>query len=119
MKESKLGSTIRSKIKDMRSIINCEICDSDMKKSDKQLTMCDCEHKFNFCESCLHHYVIYKVKMFEEVYCPREGCEVLLNMNGDFFKQLPADIQRNYKKLHQFYVTSKDPSKKLCPSENC
>jgi hypothetical protein len=65
MKESKLGSVIRSKIKDMRNIINCEICDSEMKKSDQQLTMCDCEHKFNFCESCLHHYVIYKVKMFE------------------------------------------------------
>lgn len=81
--------------------------------------MCDCEHKFNFCESCLHHYVIYKVKNFEEVMCPRDGCPASLDMNTNFFKGLPADIQKNYKKVHQFYLTSKDPDLRLCPKENC
>ena len=77
--------------------------------------MCDCEHKFNFCESCLHHYVIYKVKNFEEVNCPRDGCPKTLDMNTQFFKNLPADIQRNYKKINQFQMITKDPEAKLCP----
>jgi hypothetical protein len=81
--------------------------------------MCNCEHKFNFCESCLHHYVIYKVKIFEEARCPREDCPALLDMTTDFFKQLPADIQRSYRRMHQFYQTASDPNVKLCPKENC
>lgn len=40
-------------------------------------------------------------------------------MNTSFFKSLPIDIQKNYKKLHQFYVTSKDPNSQLCPKEDC
>jgi len=38
-----------------------------------------------------------------------------MDMNGSLFKQLPLDIQKNYKKLHQFYITANDPNKKLCP----
>ena len=77
--------------------------------------MCECEHKLNFCESCLHHYVIYKVKNFEEVKCPSDGCPRTLDMDTRFFRNLPADIQRNYKKIHQFQVVSQDPETKLCP----
>ena len=77
--------------------------------------MCECEHKLNFCESCLHHYVIYKVKNFEEVNCPSDGCPRTLDMDTRFFRNLPADIQRNYKKIHQFQVVSQDPETKLCP----
>ena len=40
-------------------------------------------------------------------------------MNTNFFKQLPIDIQKAYRKLHLFYETSKDPNLKLCPKENC
>ena len=45
-----------------------------MKKNDKQLFMANCEHKFDFCESCLHSYAIYKIRNFEEVRCPNDEC---------------------------------------------
>jgi hypothetical protein len=35
--------------------------------------LADCDHKHRFCESCLHHYVIYEVKNFDE------GCPALLD----------------------------------------
>jgi hypothetical protein len=79
--------------------------------------MCDCEHKYSFCESCLHHYVIFKVNNFEEVNCPQEGCPSILDMNSPLFKNLPADIQKKYKKISQFQKVSKDPNTKLCPNE--
>jgi hypothetical protein len=115
MKKSKLGSLFRSKIKEMRNVMTCEICDSEMKRSEEQPWMCNCEHRLNFCESCLHHYVIYKVKIFEEVRCPREECPALLDTDSLLFKQLPADVQRNYRRMHQFYITANDPTVKLCP----
>jgi hypothetical protein len=90
-----------------------------MKKDEMVLYMCNCDHKFNFCESCLHHYVIYKVKIFEEVRCPREDCNALMDVTSDFFKQLPADIQKSYRKLQQFNLAANDPNTKLCPKENC
>ena len=77
--------------------------------------MCDCEHKFNFCESCLHHYVIYKVKTFEEVHCPHEGCPAMLDISSRFFQQLPIDVQKSYKKIVQFYTVAKNPDTKMCP----
>jgi hypothetical protein len=40
-------------------------------------------------------------------------------MTTNFFKNLPADIQKNYKKIYQFHLVSKDPNVKLCPKENC
>ena len=80
--------------------------------------MCDCDHKFGFCQSCLHHY-IYKVKNFEDVPCPHEGCPAFLDVETNFFKGLPVDVQKNYKKIHQFYLTSKDPDIRLCPRESC
>ena len=106
-------------IKGFMNVVNCEICEEEMKKSDKMLYMCDCEHKFSFCESCLHHYVIYKVKNFEEVTCPRDECDKLLDTSTDFFKQLLADIQKNYRKVHQFFTVANDPNSKLCPREHC
>lgn len=81
--------------------------------------MCECDHKFNFCESCLHHYVIYKVNNFEEVHCPHEGCPATIDIATTFFNNLPADIQRKYKKIHQFYQVSNDPDLRLCPQDKC
>ena len=81
--------------------------------------MCDCEHKFSFCESCLHHYTIYKIKNYEEVSSPQEGCPATLDIGSPFFKNLPEDIQKNYKKIKQFQLVAKDPNTKLCPSESC
>jgi hypothetical protein len=104
MKKSKLGSMLRSKLKEMRrNMVLCEVCETEIKKSETQLWMCNCEHRFNFCESCLHHYVIYKVKIFEEVRCPREECPALIDTTSNFFKQLPADVQKRYTRLHLFY----------------
>jgi hypothetical protein len=34
MKKSKLGSLFRSKIKEMRNLTTCEICDMQMKRKD-------------------------------------------------------------------------------------
>ena len=34
MKISKLGSLFRSKIKEMRNLMTCEICDIEMKRND-------------------------------------------------------------------------------------
>ena len=68
----------------------------------------DCEHKHSFCESCLHHYVIYNVNNFEEVNCAHEGCPATLDMNGAFYKNLPLDIQKKYRKIHQFQIVSQD-----------
>ena len=73
----------------------------------------------NFCESCLHHYAIYKINNFEEVCCPHEGCPKTLDMNTKFFKNLPVNVQKNYRKIYQFQLISKDPNVKLCPKENC
>ena len=63
--------------------------------------------------------MIYKVTNFEEVYCPRDGCEATLDTEGEFFHQLPIDIQLKYPKVHRFHLTTKDPTIKLCPRDNC
>ena len=47
--------------------------------------------------------------------CPREGCNALINTQSNFFKNLPIDIQRNYKKINRFYTAAKDPNIKMCP----
>ena len=124
--KSKLGSMVKSgfinTIHRMKDIKTCEICEGEIRlglKKNKEVYICDCEHKYCFCESCLHHYVIYKVKNFEDVNCPHEGCPAVMDMNFPFFKNLPTDIQKNYKKIHQFQMVSKDPNSKLCPQENC
>lgn len=124
--KSKIGQSFRSSINRavnyMKDITYCHICEGEMKKhKDKhqRIIMCNCEHKNNFCESCLHHYVIYKVKSFEEVYCPSEGCPALLDTNMAFFHSLPLDIQKNYKKIHQFSLVTQNPDLKLCPREDC
>lgn len=106
----------------IRDVKTCEICEGQIKKHRKksmQVYISNCEHKMNFCESCLHHYTIYKVKSFEEVMCPHEGCPATIDTKTNFFKNLPLDIQKNYKKIHQFYITSKDSDLRLCPRENC
>ena len=63
MGKSRLGSMFKSKFKEVRHIVNCGICMEEIRVTEKTLKLCTCEHK-NFCESCLHHYVIYKVNNF-------------------------------------------------------
>lgn len=113
-----MRSGLMSTINKIKDISNCLICDGEIrlgKKKTKDVYMCECEHKYSFCESCLHHYVIYKVNNFEEVNCPHEDCPVMLDPNTPFFKNLPADIQKKYKKIRQFQEAAKDPKAKLCP----
>lgn len=124
--KSKIGQSFRSSVDQavnyMRDITVCQICEGEIKKvkhKNQRVCMCNCEHRDNFCESCLHHYVIYKVKSFEEVFCPYEGCPALLDMNTHFFHNLPLDIQKNYKKIHQFSLVTQNPELKLCPREDC
>lgn len=42
-----------------------------------------------------------------------------MDLDGEFFHQLPLDKQNKYRKIYQFYITSKDPTKRLCLRENC
>lgn len=79
--------------------------------------MCKCEHVF--CNQCLQGYITYKVKMFEEVFCPSEGCTQTICQDTAFYKALPDEIKTKYSKAHQFYITSNDPTLRLCPKEGC
>jgi hypothetical protein len=124
-KKSRVGLAIRGSLKrateKLKDVRHCEICEGEISRAEngKEVFMCNCEHKRNFCESCLHHYVIYKVRTFEEVHCPHDGCSAKLEPSSDFFKALPLDIQKNYKKIYQFFMISKDPNLKICPKEDC
>lgn len=60
--------------------------------------------------------MIYKVGMFEEVVCPDEECDIIMDKEFNFYKNLPDDIKKKYVKINAFYVAAKDPSLKLCPS---
>ena len=91
----------------------CE-CEYDMKK---QAKLAKCYH--TFCDSCLQHYIIYKVGVFGEVFCPQEDCNKILDVDSQFFSHLPPEIQKKYKKIHLFYLTTKDISLRLCPNEKC
>jgi hypothetical protein len=63
--------------------------------------------------------VLYKVNTFEEVLCPHEGCSGKLDPSSGFFKALPLDVQKKYKKIYTFFMVSKDPNLKICPREDC
>ena len=77
-----------------------------------------CEH--TFCDSCLQHYVIYKVGMFEEVVCPAEDCNEVMDTQSEFYsRNLPKDVCKKYEKVHAFYLTMKNPNLRLCPNEKC
>lgn len=105
-----------SKLRKVTNDFVCEICQCEYPQEEKS-KLCDCPHEY--CDSCLQHYTIYKVGLFEEVVCPDDECDVLINTDFDFYKNLPDDIKKKYAKIHAFYLTSKDPNLKLCPSENC
>jgi hypothetical protein len=57
--------------------------------------------------------------MFEEVLCPEEGCNFVMNPETEFYGNLPEEIRKQYLKAHQFYMTANDPTLKLCPKEDC
>jgi len=42
-----------------------------------------------------------------------------MDQGTDFYKNLADEIKKQYVKVHNFYMTSNDPSLKLCPKENC
>ena len=48
-----------------------------------------------------------------------ENCPDTIEMTSHFFKSLPVDIQKKYKKIYQFQLISKDPNAKLCPKKDC
>ena len=53
--------------------------------------------------------------MFEEVICPYENCELIIDQSKEFYQNLSDELKKQYLKIHQFYSTSKDPSLRLCP----
>ena len=99
--------------------VKCEICEEEMRVSEDMPMLSKCEHRYKFCESCLHHYAIYKINNFEEVFCPHEGCQALLDTDSKFFNQLPSEVQNRYPKVHRFHIAQKDPNTNLCPHEDC
>ena len=46
---------------------------------------------------------------------PPGGLSCSARYEHPFFKNLPADIQKNYKKIHQFQSVANDLNSKLCP----
>lgn len=67
--KSKVAQTMLSRFREIRdtSTFLCGICEMEYKE-DEKTRIGDCSHYY--CDSCLQHYVIYKVGMFEEVICP-------------------------------------------------
>ncbi len=76
-----------------------------------------CEHFY--CSSCLHQYVIYKIKAFETVECPKEGCHQTLDENSKIYPELPLDVRIKCKKLLQYDMVKEHPNRKMCPEEKC
>jgi hypothetical protein len=67
MTSTKILKNILDKYRDFRYAFICDIC--SMEYDAKMKTKIgNCEH--NFCDSCLRHYVDYKISRFEEVLCP-------------------------------------------------
>ena len=80
-------------------------------------SMAKCNHQF--CASCLHQYVIYKIGVFESVECPNEECREVLDENTRLYSELPLDARKKYKKLKEYTESLKNPNRKLCPNEKC
>jgi hypothetical protein len=57
----------------------------EYKEEDRQ-KISKCAH--SFCDSCLRHYVDYKISRFEEVLCPSEDCPEIMDTEGAFYKSL-------------------------------
>ena len=112
--ETRMSKIIKSAILEERFL--CKICECEYKLNEKA-NVGNCTH--GFCDSCLQHFCIFKIGMFEEVTCPSENCDEKLDVNSAFFKSLPEDVQHKYKKVHAFYVASKNPNSRLCPNEKC
>ena len=114
MKVSRIGQMFKEKVMETFPCGICE-CEYSLKEFAK---ITKCPH--TFCDSCLQHYVIYKVGMFEEVVCPEEGCEEVMDTESDCYtKNLPKDVCKKYEKVRAFYLAAKDPNLRLCPSEQC
>lgn len=61
----------------------------------------------------------YKIARFEEVFCPAEGCNEVLDISDDFYKTLNIALKEKYNKIHNFYAVSQNPNIRLCPNDKC
>ena len=116
LKQQVLRSRKNSNV--ISTLFECQICLKEFKET-SNLFITQCEHRLNYCESCLHEYTIYMVSQFQEVPCPDMECGELIDTKGKFFKELPIKIQESYLQLHNFYSTVNDPLCKMCPKQNC
>lgn len=77
----------------------------------------ECEHKF--CGDCLNMYIVYKLNTMEDVVCPEEECDTLMDTKKDCYRNLNNDYKKKYEKLQLWKQTLQNPRLKLCPSEHC
>lgn len=80
MTTSKMARAIFSKARELKgNSFICDICACEYEETDKK-KIAKCSHAF--CDSCLRHYVDYKISRFEEVSCPSENCPEIMDMEG-------------------------------------
>jgi hypothetical protein len=74
---------------------SCEICEMIILPNDS-VAISECGHLF--CTSCATSYVTYKINAFEDVFCPKEGCEKAINQNSELFHGLAIELKKKFKK---------------------
>ena len=62
-------------------MFTCEICEDRYPDSEK-VSLSHCEHFY--CTSCLQQYIVYKIGLFEELICPHDECDELVDQNTKF-----------------------------------
>lgn len=92
MTTSKMAKAIFEKARELKGGNNflCDICACQYDESEKK-KISRCSH--SFCDSCLRHYVDYKISRFEEVVCPAEECPEIIDIEGDFYKSLTDQLK--------------------------
>ena len=92
----------------------CKICLCEGVTDPKRF-LTACEHRSNFCASCLYSYTVCRANQFQEVTCPEIGCKEKIDLNLNFYSELPESIKVKVKKVQQFYAALSDPFAQICP----
>lgn len=90
--EGQLG--VKDVLRSALRMFVCKLCYNNVELKDTG-TLADCGH--TFCTDCLTQYVIYKVKVREDVLCPEENCPNKLASTGEFFARLPEQVRDKFK----------------------
>ena len=80
--------------------------------------ICTCDH--TFCEDCLMTYMMFKLKNFQLINCPSEGCPSLADEKCSLFSLGLTDKEKSkYKKIKFRKDIEEKTNLRLCPDENC